>query len=268
VNIICAFLHHPSIVVVRTRPETYTGRIKQVVEIDRRLWTSDQAWFGHQASLAGRLLAWRSEAPGELLQKESAASLARLDPGSSVLDHEVMVEMQRCYQIAIYFSVYLNHINFNPSNLEVRSSLTSLLSKLRKMDLVVVSKVCHCALFNILLHGAIASRGRRERSWFVRHMATLYEEAHYMDDVYNMLVQFIDPFGLVFSVIEEIWEDVLQFRASTSTQTQTRKMQLYQRDVVRPIEHDRPVTYSPDLTNPTEIVEASDPDAVAKVELG
>lgn len=173
--------------------------------------------------------------------------------------------MQRCYQIALYFSISLNHISFNTAAPEIRTNLTILRSKLFNMDLVLMSQLCHCTLFNILLHGAMAGRGHWERGWFIKLLATLYEDARYVDDVYNLLVEFIDPFGIVFSVIEEIWEDVLKFRASQSTLVG--KMDLYQGAVVRPVEQNRPITYSPNLTTPTEIIDVATSDMHSRVEI-
>lgn len=44
-----------------------------------------------------------------------------------------------------------------------------------------------------------------------------------MGDVYAMLVEFIDPFGIVFSVLEEVWEDVLKFRSALSIRFSIRR---------------------------------------------
>lgn len=231
-------------------------RVKDMVEIDRKLWISDREWYNHRASLNARMLAWRVEEPAEKLQSETAAALLRMDPTSKLLTDSENTEMQRCYQIAIYFVTYLHGINFNTSAPRVRSSLATLRGKLSQMNLYFISTVCKCTLFNILLAGAMASRGHWERGWFIKHIATQYPRVCYMDDVYAMLVEFIDPFGVVFSVLEEIWEDVLKFRSAMSMQAG--HMDLYRGSIVRPVEQNRPITYSPDLSKPTDIVEGKE----------
>ena len=254
-NIVCAFLHNQSIVILQTNGQRTAKRLEQVIEIDRKLWTSDREWYNHRASLSARMLAWRVEEPAEKLQPETAAALLRMDPSSKLLNALETTEMQRCYQIAIYFVMYLHAINFNTAAPRVRSSIVTLQEKLSKMDLNLISSVCKCTLFNIFLAGAMATRGHWERGWFIRHLAIRFPDVQYMDDVYSMLVEFIDPFGIVFSVLEEIWEDVLKFRSALSIQSQTGHMDLYRGDIVRPVEQNRPITYSPDLSKPTDIVE-------------
>ncbi|KIW29005.1 uncharacterized protein PV07_04852 [Cladophialophora immunda] len=256
VNIIGAFLHSRSIVVVRkARRRNSEGR-REMIEIDRRFWKSDREWYSHRAHLAGRMLAWRPESPSSSLLPGSATAIARMDPDSCrFLGEPEHLEMQRCYQIALFFWMYLNCISFNTSALIVRSNLLELQYRLSNMDLPTMSSICHTTLFNILLAGTAASRNQPERWWFVHQIIRLYPDIQHLDTVWQLLAEFFDPLSINFRFIQEMWRDFVAARRTITKSTNSSDSQL-----VRPIKHFRPTSYAPDLTKPLPVLELDDPD--------
>ncbi|OAP57752.1 hypothetical protein AYL99_08490 [Fonsecaea erecta] len=259
VNIIGAFLHSRSIVVVRKAPRKNQGPRQEVIEVDRKFWRSDREWYSHRAHLAGRLLAWRPESPSASLLPESASAIARMDRGSArFLGEPEHLEMQRCYQIALFFWMYLNCISFNTAALIVRSNLLELQYRLSNMDLLTMSSIYHTTLFNIFLAGTTASQNQPERSWFVQHIVWLYPDVQHLDTVWQLLAEFFDPLAINFRFIQETWEDVVAARGTGPRSGCTTGWQL-----VKPIKHFRPTSYSPDLTRPLPVVELEDTEEVA-----
>ncbi|KIW92880.1 uncharacterized protein Z519_06729 [Cladophialophora bantiana CBS 173.52] len=254
VNIIGAFLHSRSVVLLRKAHSKAQGRRKEVVEIDRKFWRSDREWYSHRAHLAGRMLAWRPESPSSSLMPESATAISRMDPESCrFLGEPEHVEMQRCYQIALFFWMYLNCISFNTSALIVRSNLLELQYRLSNMDLPTMSSTCHTTLFNVLLAGTMASRNQPERRWFVQQIVWLYPDIQHLDTVWQLLAEFFDPLSINFNFIQEMWEDIVAARRTTTKSTSCPDKQL-----VKPIKHFRPTSYSPDLTKPLPVIELED----------
>jgi hypothetical protein len=251
-----AFLHSPSVVLVRQYSSRSPTRFREVVELDRKLWTCDREWYSHRAHLAGRILAWRAESPSAILLPDSAAALARMDPQSSVLCDLENLEMQRCYQIALFFWMHLNAISFNTSALIIRSNLLELQYRLSNMDMKVMSAICRTTLFNILLAGTNAARGHPERQWFVKQIVTHYSDVRNLDSLYQLLAAFFDPLCVRFSFIEETWSDIV--KARMSSRSRCNNIDLYDTRMVTPVKHYRPTGYSPSLTRPTAILEVLD----------
>ncbi|KAI1612865.1 hypothetical protein EDD36DRAFT_247635 [Exophiala viscosa] len=254
INIIGAFLHSRSIVLVRKPSDESGGRFKEVVEIDRRYWRSDREWYSHRAGLAGRTLTWRPESPSSSLLPESAAAIARMDPNSShFLSAREHREIQRCYQIGLFFWMYLNCINFNTASLIVRSNLLELQYRLSNMDLPTMSRACHTTLFNILLGGMTAARCKPERQWFTQQIVSLYPNIQRLDTIWQLVAEFYDPLSINFRFIEEVWEDIVAVTMATAASPPPQGKEL-----VTPIKHFRPTSYSPDLTKPLPVFEVQD----------
>ncbi|KIV83334.1 hypothetical protein PV11_05368 [Exophiala sideris] len=254
INIIGAFLHSRSIVLVRRSSDESGGRFKDVVEIDRRYWRSDREWYSHRAGLAGRTLTWRPESPSSTLLPESAAAIARMDPKSShFLSEREHREIQRCYQICLFFWMYLNCISFNTASLIVRSNLLELQYRLSNMDLRIMSRSCPTTMFNILLGGMTAARCKPERQWFTQQIVSLYPNIQHLDTIWQLVAEFYDPLSINFRFIEEVWEDIVAAKTSTKSSPRSQGKEL-----VTPIKHFRPTSYSPDLTKPLPVFEVQD----------
>ena len=228
-----------------------------MVEIDRMSWHSDREWHRHQASLAGRLLTLSAERPSDHLQQESSNAILQLDPESRLLSHSHHLEMQYCYQIALYLSHYLNAISFNTATPEIRSNLQILRSKMAILNLESVRSSCRRTLFMILLNGALASRCHPERVWFVTRLSDLYSDIRMMSNVFDFMSEFTDPSSVVLSTNKEVWEHVLNFRASASRSTDSDTMDL-------DVDAELPMStvlagvadfQSPDLSVPLEMIE-------------
>jgi hypothetical protein len=232
------------------------GRSREVVEIDRRFWKSEKEWYSHRAALAGRMLAWRAESPSALLQPESAAALARMDPNSTYISESESLEMQRCYQIAIFFWMYLNGISFNTSALIIRSNLLEMQYRLSNMDLASMSVICYTTLFNVLLAGTNAARGHPERRWFVARIVQYYPGVQDLDTAYHLLAEFYDSLSINFRVVEDIWDDIENARSAALLDW--KHASSYGRQIVRPIKHFRPTSYTPDLSKPIRVLEIED----------
>jgi hypothetical protein len=252
VNIISAFLHDESAVVLNYRPNHTVKQLSHVVELDRSLWPSDKVWHAHRGMMAGRVLAWRDGEPQEPLLERTASALIRMDPNIEALGTEAFVEMQRCAQVAQFLHVQLNGINFNTSLPRVRRSVEVLIEKLGHLDLHSAAAICPHTLFNVLLAGAIASRGRIERYWYVGVLSELFPNIIFMDDVMESVAWFIDVFTLITKVLEETWTEVLNMRAQSSPDGRCilwRKDLPYKRDALRPFSR------SPNLARPRPVFE-------------
>ncbi|EXJ80932.1 hypothetical protein A1O3_07220 [Capronia epimyces CBS 606.96] len=268
INLISAFLHNSSAVLVRKHPHGDSGRVREVVELDRKLWTCDREWYTFCAAVNARTLTWRSESPSARLLPDTAAAIARMDPNSQGqgqgLRPSEAVELQRCYQIALFLSVYLNNISFNTSAACVRSQVLDLQSRLSRMDMMAMTHVCHCTVFNLLMVGAMATRGFLERNWFVRLVAIHYTDVLYIDQVYRLIAEFIDPLHMVYDAIEDTWKDVTSFRSLMSIKMEPRVLangnDRHVGDIDPEIENLRPMNYSPDLSKPIKVVEVDDLD--------
>ena len=172
----------------------------------------ERDWHNREAMLVGRLLVWNPMPPSADVRDDTLPAILRMDPICEPLDEVLIVELCRCYQIALYLTVYLNGVNFNSSAPNVRANLLELYGRLSSIDLVPIVSQWNCTFFNILLVGAMASRGFAERVWFVRLLAHWYTEVLYLDDIWKLLAQFVDPFLIVTTLLEEIWYDVLLVR--------------------------------------------------------
>lgn len=111
-------------------------------------------------------------------------------------------------------------------------------------------------MFNLLMVGAMATRGFLERDWFIRNIATHYTDVIRIDHVYRLLAEFIDPLHIVYNAVEDTWEDVIKFRAVFSVGPQA--WDIPSQDDVYEIENLRPMNYSPDLSKPIELIEVED----------
>lgn len=182
------------------------------------------------------------------------AAISRMDPDYGPSDREQMLEFCRCYQIALYLLVYLNAINSNASAPHIRSNLLELQERLSKMELLSVVSQWNCTFFNMLMVGAMASRALPERVWFAHLLADWYLEVRYLDDVWELMAQFIDPFVIVPNILEEIWHDVLATRFPKNSKT---TLNLYRKDVIKLEDADqgRPFTRSPKIDGPRKILD-------------
>ncbi len=250
INIIGAFLHSKSTVLVRKVEDKARGSSKEVIEVDRKFWRSDREWHSHRAGLAGRTLAWRAESPSSELLPDTATKIARMDPNSGLLADPEHLEIQRCYQIALFFWQYLNCISFNTSALIIRSNLLELQYRLSNMDLSTMNSTCYTTLFNILLAGSEASRAKPERAWFIQQIVWLYPDIQHLDTLWQLLAEFFDPLAVNFVFVEEVWEDVVAARGGTP-----KSVAIQEKQLVKPIKHFRPTSYAPDLSKPLPVVE-------------
>ena len=85
-----------------------------------------------------------------------------------------------------------------------------------------------------------------------------------MDDVFATVERCVDPFNICWNVIEEVWEEVLEWRMPWR---RARKADLYRSDVVRPVEQNRPISYEPDLKAERSVVEGVIDDEAVDPEL-
>jgi hypothetical protein len=88
----------------------------------------------------------------------------------------------------------------------------------------------------------------------VHLLADWYLEVRYLDDVWELMAQFVDPFVIVPNILEEIWHDVLATRFPKNSKT---KLKLYRKDVIKLEDADqgRPFTRSPKIDGPRKIVD-------------
>ncbi|KEF62263.1 uncharacterized protein A1O9_00235 [Exophiala aquamarina CBS 119918] len=256
INIISAFLHSPSTVIAKTRPNKINGRVREVVKLDRKLWTSDREWYTFCAATEARTLTWRADSPSGQLIPVTAPAITRMDQSSQYLPDNDLLEIQRCYQIALFLSIYLNNISFNTAATRVRSNVLEMKSRLSQMDISVTTCLCQCTMFNLLMIGAMATRGFLERDWFIRNIATHYIDVVRIDHVYRLLAEFIDPLHIVYNAVEDTWEEVIKFRSSFSVGPQP--WDIPSPDDIYEIENLRPMNYSPDLSKPIELIEVED----------
>lgn len=185
-----------------------------------------------------------------------------MDPESSkLLAEPEYLEIQRCYQIALFFWLHLNCISFNTTALIIRSNLLELQYRLSNMDLPTTASACHITLFNILLAGTIASRSKVERTWFVQQVVWLYPEVQQLDTLWQLLAEFFDPLAVKFELIEEMWDDIVAMRRKLATSFGDSGGP--DKALVKPIKHFRPTSYAPDLSKPLPIVELRDTEEAA-----
>lgn len=204
------------------------------------------------------MLVWRADSPSGQLVSVTAPAIARMDAGSVCLENNDLLEIQRCYQIALFLSIYLNNINFNTATPRVRANVLEMKSRLSVLDISTMACLCRCTLFNLLMAGAMATRGFIERDWFIRKIATHYTDVIRIDHVYRLLAEFIDPLHLVYHAVEDVWVDVAGFRSTFSIDLQV--WDLPTPDEIYEIENLRPMNYSPDLSKPVDLVEIGDPE--------
>lgn len=229
------------------------------------MWSCDREWYSHRACLAGRELAWRAESPGANLLPHSAMAIHRMDLGSWELSEADFSEIRRCYQIAVFFWVYLNAITFNTGALIIRANVLELQNRLCNMNLDTMSSRCYTTLFNILIAGTNASRGQPERWWFIDQIINLYPRLKSLDNIFQSLAQFYDPLSVNFNVLEDIWDDIC--RVKRRSRLQDTVSDNCQMEIIRPIKHTRPTTYTPDLTKRYVTVEIRDDGANSAEEM-
>ena len=179
-----------------------------------------------------------------------------MDPGSWELTETEFSEIRRCYQIAIFFWVYLNAISFNTSAPVIRTNVVELQNRLCHMNLPMMSSRCYTTLLNVLIVGTNASRGQPERWWFINQIIKLYPDLEQLDNIIQSLAEFYDPLSVNFNVIEDIWDDIC--RAKRRSRFENTVDHNCQVQTIRPIMHTRPTTYEPDLTKRYVRVEIHD----------
>lgn len=272
VNVISAFLHDESAVVVSHRADCAKTQLAHVVELDRALWPSDKVWYAHRGMMAGRVLTWREGEPADHLLDRTEAAILRMDPEARALGPQALLEIQRCSQIALFFAIQLHGISFNTSVLRIRRNLEILEAKLDALDLPTAASACPTTLFNILLAGAVASRGHAKRRWYVDTISQLFPQMHFMDDVMDTVAYFVDVYTLITKLMEEVWTEVLDRRArppggpSGGRRHHHHRHILWRKDLSwKKSVGDRPLTRSPDLSKPrlrVERWEGEDPNEV------
>ena len=107
---------------------------------------------------------------------------------------------------------------------------------------------------NILLVGAMASRGFSERHWFVHLLADWYTELLHVRRYLGLLAQFVDPFLIGTSMLEEIWYDVLLARFPKQAKG---PLKLYGEAAIRLEDSDqgRPLNRSPNIDAPPRVID-------------
>lgn len=258
INIVSAFLHNSSTIVAKTRPNRLSGRVREVVKLDRKLWTCDREWHTFCAAIWARTLTWRADSPSGQLIPVTAPAIARMDASSQYLENNDLLEIQRCYQIALFLSIYLNNISFNTAASRVRSNVLEMKSRLSALDLHTMACLCRCTLFNLLMVGAMATRAFIERHWYIQCIATHFADVIRIDHVYRLLAEFIDPLHIVYNAVEDAWDDVIKFRSAFPEDPEA--WDFPTPDEVYEIENLRPMNYSPDLSKPIDLIEVDDPE--------
>jgi hypothetical protein len=221
INVVAAFCQQESVVVVETKRKG-----AYVVEIDRRDWDDGRYW-SHLAPLNGRAIAWRSDTlmadgeeanrrPGDWIRRDCEAALEIMDPRCRGALREAGWEQLviDCFQLALHIGHYLNSVSFDTGDDGVRRQLLRMKRRLNEMDLEKLSVMARTTLFYVLLVGAKGSRGRLERPWFVQHLAVLYEgDMRSINDVLAMVKRCVDPSGVCWPLVKEIWHEVVERRA-------------------------------------------------------
>jgi hypothetical protein len=197
---------------VRQR-ETVRGSVKKImVDVEKGQQESSEEWFQLQAIRNGRLLTMRAMTPFEQILPDTTAAIARLDHDSSTLDPTLVFQLQQWYQTSLFLAVYLSTIGFNTEASEVRMCVRFLQSTMSRVNLAVFKASCGHTLFNILLFGAMASRCRAEGCWFVETLSDTYPEMQSFSHILELLKRSFDPRQLVTSVIDEIWQKIIELR--------------------------------------------------------
>ncbi len=265
INLVAAFCSPPSLVVVKTKPDD-----THVIEIDRKDW-DDKKYWSHLAPLNGRVIAWRVNAlragndevgrrEGDWIQRDCEAALEVMDPGCRGTLHEAdWTDVVDCYQIALYVAHYLNSVSYNTGKDGVREQVLELKRRLDPLDLGKIYATLPTTIFYILLAGAMGSRGRLERPWFVRALAELYErDLPSMNDVLVMVERCVDPRGMCWRVIEEIWEEVVERRLERlgvgKSELGAPRMDLYKTNVTTLLQQKHPSRYKMDPKTERRVV--------------
>ncbi|KPI37262.1 uncharacterized protein AB675_1578 [Cyphellophora attinorum] len=217
VNIISAFLHHRSTVVVRHRPDHTKRQLSHVVDLDQNNWTLSKPWHSMRGALAARVLAWRDEEPAASLQDRTEAEVVRMDPDFRSLAIGDQLELQLCYQIGLFLVHILHCVSFNTAAPRIRSNALLLKVKISNMDLSTLVKICPRLIFNLLLQGAIATHSYIERLWFVGSLSHHFPRVQWMDEVKSQIAYFVDPMTLVNELVEEVWVEVQRLRGRDDT---------------------------------------------------
>ena len=255
VNIISAFLHDQSTVVIQHHPNHTRMQLAHVVELERTLWKSDSVWHAHRGMMDGRVLTWRDKEPSEALLERTEDAIVRLDPNAKALGSTNFTELMLCSQIALFFDIYLHSINCNTSMPRIRWNAQILMEKLESIDLDLATTLSPLTLFNILLSGAVACRGSARRPWFIKRTALLFPDVRFMDDIMTRLTAFIDPYTLMRSLLEEVLTEILDSRLGV---TAASPRCLWRKDLPWKRVWERPMTKSPNLSKPRLRIQGKD----------
>jgi hypothetical protein len=185
---------------------------KIMIDIEQGQQESLDEWFQLQAIRSGRLLTMRAMTPFEQMLPDTAAAIARLDPDSTTLDPTLVFQLQQWYQTTLFLVVYLSTIGFNTEAAEIRMCVRFLQSTMSRVNLAIFTASCRHTMFNILVFGALASWCRMERCWFVETVSEMYPMVQSLSDFFKLLELFIERRRMVMSVIEGLWEDIIEQR--------------------------------------------------------
>ena len=249
VNIISAFLHHKSMVVVKQRPDHTKKQLSHVVELVEQGWhRPEQPWYAKRSLLTARVFAWRAEEPASSIHDRTSAELLRIDPNISLLDKRDQHELAMCYQIGLFLTHILHCISFNTSNPRIRSNTLLLKEKIMSIDIQSLQRNCPNLLFNLFFSGAVASYCYVERFWFIGHLSLQFPEVRFLNEVKAMMLPFIDPMTLIPKIIDDVWTEVLKLRVSPD---KSRKAyELWEQGTYWSQGRDRPWKRSPNLSRP------------------
>jgi hypothetical protein len=112
----------------------------------------------------------------------------------------------------LFLICFINGISFDSSHSKVRSTLLELHSSMLRMEPIYLYTTVPWTFFNLALVGALASRGKPERAWFVQVIGNQFVEIRSVDDVEGWMRPFVEPSIVLGGVIDEVWSDVLIYR--------------------------------------------------------
>ena len=251
INFITLYLYKAALVKKRQRVITQEYP-DYVIEPDREKWTDENEWNKFQGMLLCRSLTWNARSPGSLPQTEARRNILRLDPTSARLSDDILHDVVRMYQVALYLWGYLTSIAFDTSFPKIRFHANELEQYLRQSDIERIEINAPKVVFILFFVGAFSSRGDPIRKWFISKLATTRIQVRYMRDVHAELDGHCDPMHCAPILLEEMLLEIRKAKEGTKLISKT---DLYQGTFYEAKHGQTPMSKSPDLETPIRDLE-------------
>lgn len=246
INIVTLYLYKDSM--VKTKPNNNEGdHFQYTIEPERQKWTDEHEYNKFQAMLFGRFMTWSCHNPSAVVYEEACTAVLKANPEVKKFPGHMFTSLVKHYQIALYLWSYLTNIAYDPSLSKVRLHVEELVQYLRHEHFQRLEQAAPKVIFILLFVGAYASRGYVHRQWFAERLARAQLQVSYMQDVYDALDGFCDPWHCVPVVLEEILIDV---RKARDCKALVSKRDLYRSQSDSPRRGSVPWLSSPDLGTP------------------